>query len=279
MTSDNTQRFGVGVSQMLAAGRVMSVVIFSLLLLPVKGLAANYEIVVQEGAYQYNKDLPMTDNNNKYLAKVTIKKNGLVVVTDIRASTLPDAAFFYHSWHSEKKAKPPTDNDVEQIFKKLKNDRAALEAAWNDSNSFIANLIAFTQILEVLNAVPVIWSGKYEFVTGLHKGGKSVHGKPFAVRTIGGSTIAKAYDGRTASPKPELVGGFLATINENAAQGMRKVANGINIHDGRISKDYKDSEGCITIHPDHWNRFHNALPKPGDWTSSQHVGKLSVSRQ
>jgi hypothetical protein len=55
-----------------------------------------------------------------------------------------------------------------------------------------------------------------------------------------------------------LNGGFVPTIGANPAQGGQSVANGVNIHCG-YRDNWRGSQNCITIHPDHCERVWDFL--------------------
>ena len=88
--------------------------IFALSLLFVTRVHASaYEITFEEGFYKFATDSTPTDVNSKYLARVTVKKDGRLVANDIRGSTLPDAWTFYRRWNVElKKTTTPNDTDI-----------------------------------------------------------------------------------------------------------------------------------------------------------------------
>lgn len=238
--------------------------------------ASSYEITFEEGAYKFDPKSKASDVDNKYLARVTVKKDGQVLAKDIRGSTLPDAWVFYSRWNVElKKTTAPKDADITEMFEYFEQQSAELRKS--DAKIGETRLADIADIIGVLNHVPAIPSGTYSFVSGLHKNGGSVHGKPYAARLLG-STAADPYDPSVSNSKASDVGGFIRTLNRNNAQGQKRIANGINIHDGRNSKDYKDSEGCLTIRPQDWKTFYSALPSPEDWVKGKHTGRLIVVR-
>ena len=59
---------------------------------------------------------------------------------------------------------------------------------------------------------------------------------------------------------------------------MNYITEGINIHRGRRSRDYKDSEGCLTIHPDDWGCFIRIFPCIKEWNNQGHEGIVEVIR-
>lgn len=238
--------------------------------------AAEYEIIFEEGAFTYKQESMQMDVDNKYLARVTVIKDGTVVAKNLRGSTLPDAWVFYHRWHVElNHTGTPGDDEIVSIFYDFEKRTQALR----DSNVKLGetSLADLAEIIDVLNRVPVIRSGDYPFVMGLHKGGMSYHGKPYVPRLLGG-THESPYDSSDPSSKATFKGGYIRTLNKNNAQNQEKIADGINIHDGRYTKDYKDSEGCLTIHPKDWEKFYRALPTPEDWQNNQHEGVVKVKR-
>lgn len=238
--------------------------------------ASTYEITFEEGAYKFDPDSKSTDVDNKYLARVTVKKDGQVLAKDIRGSTLPDAWVFYSRWNVElKKTTTPKDADITAMFEYFETQSAELRKS--DAKIGETRLADIADIIDVLNRVPAIPSGSYSFVSGLHKNGNSVHGKPYAARLLG-STASEPYDPSVSNSKAAELGGFIRTLNRNNAQGQRKIASGINIHDGRTSKDYKDSEGCLTIRPQDWKAFYGVLPSPEDWVKGKHTGRVVVVR-
>lgn len=251
--------------------------IFALSLLFVTTVHASvYEITFEEGVYKFATDSKPTDVNSKYLARVTVKKDGRTVADGIRGSTLPDAWTFYRRWNVElKKATTPNDNDIVAMFDHFEQQTAGLRKSGAKlGNTKLADI---ADIVDVLNRIPAIPSGTYFFVTGLHKQGKSVHGRPYAARLLG-STASNPYDPRIANSKATEVGGFIRTLNRNNAQAQEKFAAGINVHDGRTSEEYKDSEGCLTIRPQDWKAFYSALPSPEEWVKGKHTGRVVVSR-
>ena len=252
-------------------GAVLSV------LVPQTANAAKYEIVFEEGAFNYDPGSTPEDLDNKYLARVTVKKDGNVVTKDLRGSTLPDAWVFYHRWHVElKQASPPSDADIDSMFENFEQRTATLR----DANAKLGetSLADIANITDVLNRVPALRSGDYPFEMGMHKGGQSEHhGHPYVPRLLGG-TQEKPYDPADSSSKATATGGFIRTMNKNNAQNQKYLAAGINVHDGRKDRDYKDSEGCLTIRPQDWKGFYRALPSPEDWTKDKHVGVVSVRR-
>ncbi len=238
--------------------------------------AATYEVVFEEGAFQYDPRSSAENPDNKYLARVTVIKDGQIAARNLRGSSLPDAWAFYKRWNVElKKTFPPTDADVVTVFKDLEQQTTALrQARTKVGGTMLADL---ADILDVLNRVPVLGGGKYRFAMGIHQGGKSIHGKPYVPRLLGG-TKDKPFDPEDSSSKASTVGGHIRTLNKNNAQHQAFVATGINVHDGRRSEDYKDSEGCLTIRPQDWNTFYRSLPSPDDWEKGGHVGVVHIRR-
>jgi hypothetical protein len=240
---------------------------------------AHFRIVITEGENTFDYNLSHSNLMNKYLAMVQLFKDDVLILDGIRGSTLSDSVFYYQLWHDGIEDRSPTDKDIQKIF-----------ADWDaqvDANLIDPNFTSFIQdlnkIIRFFVSIPVVWSGKYKFVIGLHKGGNSVHGKPYVPRLKGTWDKDKPYNAssedNTDDQVKKLNGIWLATINENKAHGMRKVAAGINIHDGRRSKDYRDSEGCLTIHPDDWSAFIHTLPTIEDWKSVGHTGEVIVIRK
>lgn len=238
--------------------------------------AATYEILFEEGAFQYNSRSSAESPDNKYLARVTVIKDRQILAQNLRGSSLPDAWAFYKRWNVElKRTLPPTDADVVTVFKDLEQQTTALrEARTKVGSTMLADL---ADILDVLNRVPVLGGGKYPFAMGIHQGGKSIHGKPYVPRLLGG-TKDKPFDPVDSLSKASTVGGHIRTLNKNNAQHQALVAAGINVHDGRKSEDYKDSEGCLTIRPQDWNTFYQSLPSPDDWKKGGHVGVVHIRR-
>lgn len=258
--------------------KYMSFALCSLLLL--FGLntanAASYEIIFKEGAFKFDAAKPAAGVDNKYLASVSIKKDGKVLVNGLRGSTLPDAWIFYQRWNVElKKTSTPSDADIVAMFDYFEKQTADLRKS--NAKLGATSLADFAEILDVLNRIPAIKSGTYSFVMGVHKKGESVHGKPHVPRLLGGSLDAP-YDAAAPNSPQTTIGGFIRTLNKNNAQNQKKVAAGINVHDGRRSKDYKDSEGCLTIRPEDWETFYRALPSPKEWAEGKHVGIVALSR-
>ncbi len=240
-------------------------------------LATTYTIIFSEGHKDFNPDLPYSDLNNKYLANVQIYKDEELLTDSIRGSTLSDSIFYYQMWHKNNRITPPTDNDILEIFK-VWGDKAKSIPQHGNIGKFLQNM---HDIISHITSIPVLWSGKYKFEIGLHKGGNFFHGQPYVPRIKGTWNKSQPYKYSTDTDDESLMqlnGIWLATINANSAQEMLKVASGINIHDGRRSKDYKDSEGCLTIHPDDWNEFIGALPDIETWKASSHEGVVKIYR-
>ncbi|MDP3090875.1 MAG: hypothetical protein Q8N04_09370 [Nitrospira sp.] len=241
--------------------------------------AANFEIVFEEGIFKYDSSLTPEHVNNKYLARVTVKKDGNVIVKDLRGSTLPDAWAFYQRWNIDlKHIGPPSDADIVSTFNHFEKETTALR----NGNAKLGNtsLADINDILDVLNRVPAIRSGNYPFIMGVHQAGNpdKRHGKPYVPRLLGG-TKDNPYDPVDESTsRATVTGGFIRTLNRNNKQGQKTIADGINVHDGRIKKDYKDSEGCLTIRPEDWDSFYGALPSPDEWSKNNHMGIVLVCR-
>jgi hypothetical protein len=239
--------------------------------------ADEYEIIFSEGAYSFDKNKGYSDLDNKYLAKVTIKKNGEIITNDvtIRGSTLSDSIFYYEMWNNETNINPPTDDDIKDIF--IKWDKES-DISNTDVPPNLINLINdVREIIKYLASVPVIKSGSYEFTMGCHKNGTSVYGHPYAVRIKGGIDEKEPYNGKIDSTNL-IDGGIICTINRNSSFKNKCLANGVNIHNGRRQDTYKDSTGCMTIHPDDWEKFYSRLPNPYIWAKEKHKGKLTIDR-
>jgi len=246
----------------------------SLVVGPKKATAATYEIVFEEGAYKYMPGANPDDVDNKYLARVTIRKEGSIVATDIKGSTLPDSVAFYERWNVQlQHAEPPNDAEVLGIFEHLEQRMQEMR-----SSKLISVEIkrAVEQLVDVLENLPVLKTGDYAFVTGVHKGGAGVHGHPYVARLLGG-TMAAPYD-PDIPIKPTIMGGYIRSLTKNNAQGQRYLASGINVHDGRIGRAYKDSEGCLTIRPQDWRAFYAALPSPKNWQNGHNTGVVRIKR-
>ena len=252
--------------------------------------ASHFEIIFTEGAYEYDISKSETDTENKYLAQVIIKKDGVIMNQNevIKGSTIPDSWFFYEVWRGEGNITPPNDEDIEKIFNEWE-DKSTIP---NDYNLLDNNLIQFindiNDVFEKATYIPVIHSGTYKFKIGLHKNGQSSAGLglPDVPRLIGSYKPQKSYDGRSPDESTlQIDGGYIATINKNTNQNQEKVACGINIHDGRHDSFYikpsksKFSIGCITIHPDHWYQFNSKLPNINDWDNEDHTGTVIIIRQ
>ena len=162
--------------------------------------ASNFEIIFYEGEYSFNHNLPETDTENKYLAKVIIKKDGIIQneQVTIKGSTLPDSWFFYEIWHGEGNITPPKDSDIEKIFTEWEDELPSQ----GDFNSTDPNLYNFIndigRIIKKASYIPVIYSGRYNFEIGLHQNGQSRYGIGIPhVPRLKGSNFDKPFDGRT----------------------------------------------------------------------------------
>ena len=189
-----------------------------------------YEIIFEEGeAIDQNSNSIKYDSikgkdhlDNKYLAKVTIKQNGVEKVTNLRGSTLPAAPFFYECWYEDNPL-PPNDHNIKYIFKEWGKKLEGLPQDYL-GNNFIQFLENFSDIIKHLNHVPVIPSGKYYFVMGCHKNGTSVHGHPYAVRIKGSDSKEELYRPNSLVEQKDLVhGGYLSTLNKNKLKIIRSV--------------------------------------------------------
>jgi hypothetical protein len=246
----------------------------SLLFAERTAIAATYEVVFDEGSYKYVPASGANDVNNKYLARVTIRRDGSIVASGIRGSTLPDALALYERWNVElQHEEPPNDIDIQEIFQRLEQRLRDMRSSKQIS---VEIKRAVEGIVDALENVPVLKSGDYAFVMGLHKGGTGPHGHPYVPRLLGG-TLATPYDPDNPI-KATILGGFIRSLTKNNAQGQRYLASGINVHDGRLSRAYKDSEGCLTIRPQDWKAFYTALPSPDNWKNGQHVGVVRIKR-
>lgn len=257
----------------------------------------HFEIIFEEGAFPFRpppeQDLDAAwkaaheQTTNKYLARVTVRRNGDVVAQGIRGSTLPDAPLLYLDWHEQGEGlwrdTSPDDSDVVKVCQHLQAladegggpDPAAPEIFRRVSR-------AYRDVWFEINSLPVLPSGTYCFTMGLHGGGSKYHGHPYVPRLLGGPA-RQPYDGggrriRPASCARLLDGGAIRTLNPNAAHDGAHMAAGINIHDGRRTLDYRDSEGCLTIHPDDWGKFYMKLPSPDEWRAQGHTGIVTIRR-
>lgn len=253
--------------------------------------SSHYEIIFKEGAYNYDTSKPETDTANKYLAQVTIKKDGQVLNNDeeiIKGSTLPDSWFFYEVWHGEGNIRPPTDADVERIFSEWENISEVPNNYQLIDNALFDFITNINEVFRYATYIPVIYSGTYSFKIGLHKNGQSIAGLglPDVPRLIGSSDYNKPYDGSNQDQTLlHYDGGYIRTINKNKDKNYANVANGINIHDGRHDSAYttpsasKFSLGCITINPKDWNLFNSKLPNIEDWKNNKHTGTVTIIRE
>ena len=63
-------------------------------------------------------------------------------------------------------------------------------------------------------------------------------------------------------------GYFVPTVNKNPNRSNERKANKIWIHRGRRNGPNRDSEGCLTIHPDDWDTFQSYFPSQHEWEST-----------
>lgn len=253
---------------------VLLVLTVSTLVVPTVAPAASYEILFEEGAYKYEPGSGSNSVNNKYLARVTIKRDESILAKDIRGSTFPDAAAFYVLWNVQlRHEEAPNDADVLGIYQRLQQRMDSMR-----SSKLLSDDIkrAVEGIVAALDDLPVLKSRDYPFVMGVHKGGTGPHGHPYVPRLLGG-TFAAPYD-PDISVEPSILGGFIRSLTKNNAQGQRYLASGINVHDGRVTRVYKDSEGCLTIRPQDWRAFYSALPSPEKWKKGLNVGVVRIKR-
>jgi hypothetical protein len=248
--------------------------------------ASVYVITFEEGHHTFDQSVgnPYGHKDNKYLATVSVAKDGTVLVSGLRGSTLPDAPVFYRQWHADGTVYAPVDENIVTFFDTL--EKSKQEAYGSLRSRGLGQPVGMGELRVIdnadyqrtLNAVPVLWSGEYRFAMGLHKNGQSIHGQPYVPRVLG-RAAAQPFDARDPIYSPLWVGGFVSTINANKAQGHRHVAEGINIHDGRTDQQpLKDSVGCLTIHPDDWAKFLAPLPSPQAWSAAGHTGQVIIKR-
>jgi hypothetical protein len=232
--------------------------------------------VFTEGEKTFDYGLPKSSLANKYLAKVQLFKDGVLKLDNVRGSTLSDSIFYYQLWHTGIKDRSPTDDEIKKIFEAWDSQ---VDGGVVDSNLFMQD---FNEIIKFYASVPVVWSGKYKFDIGLHRKGNSVHGQPHVPRLQGTSSENNPYNANNKDNTDEQVrnlnGIWLATINANKAHGMKRVAAGINVHRGRRYKDYRDSAGCLTIHPDDWEKFIHMFPDIKTWKYGGHTGEVIIIR-
>jgi len=235
-------------------------------------------VYFDEGDFEYDEKFSASSNNNKYLASVSIKRNGVFLSKNIRGSTIPDSWILYQGWHIKGKNKvPPTDEEIISEFDRL--ERNTDDTDLRDIRIGSTKLADLLEVYDLLNRVPVLPRGIYRFAMGVHKRGESPFGDPYVPRLIGG-TMNSPYivDNAFARSYDYEVGGFIKTLNKNNAQGQKKIANGINVHDGGKYMEYKYSEGCLTIHPDYWEQFYTLLPSPEEWKQNDHEGYIVINR-
>ena len=251
-------------------------------------IASNYEIIFREGSYEYNTTMPATSHNNKYLAKVLIKKDGVILNPNktIRGSTLPDSWFFYEVWHGKGNVNPPNDNDIKRIFTEWEGNRPG-SSDYNVIGPNVYKLLNdFESIIKKASYSPVIYSGKYYFDIGVHNNATSPNdtGWPYVPR-LKGRNINSPYDGRDPDKVGNIyVGGYIKTINKNINQKSLYIANGINVHHGRRDENLsspsssKYSNGCLTINPSDWEDFYKSLPNIEEWKNAGHLGTITIIR-
>lgn len=259
---------------------------FALAMVQGPAFAQSYKVVIKEGAFKFDTSgtKPLLKRSNRYLAQVEVYVDGGLVGT-FRGSTLADSSLVYERWHMFGETESPNDKQVVAMMEQLERLpdylKKLVQIGQLDLTSYYFNLDEKKKH-QPIAFMPIIPSGTYQFSVGLHKKGNSIHGQPYALRLLGGP-IDAPYDATNINYVQKWsVGGFLTTLNKNySTKGSHKgkyLANGINVHDGRKNAKghrYRDSEGCITIHPDHWKKFIGLFPKPGDWKG---VGELVLVR-
>jgi hypothetical protein len=271
----------------LSGVRTVAALLF--LLTSLYAQASQFTIKFHEGYYPYNAKLGKDSTDNKYLALVEIFKDGKQIAT-ARGSTIPDAFLFYSGWFDKGGTASPVDADIEQLEQKITDQVTQLR------HGTFADI---ADILRVLHEIPVLWSGRYAFRMGIHRaldcyadpaqatipitgpifGKYKCHGVPRVPRLTGNPKLSAPYDARTmAVDQATTTGGYIATINSNQTQSHKHVATGINIHDGRVSLELRDSEGCLTIRPSDWSTFYSALPTPNEWDAAGHTGVVEIER-
>jgi hypothetical protein len=231
----------------------------------------HYDLLFIEGLHAYDATKDPKNLDNKYLARVILRKNGAEVTT-ARGSTFPDSPAFYLLWFRDHK-KSPRDKDLEELAgsPEARSRLLQFDGIPKDSMEFVVNYATDR---------PVFPSGIYAFAMELHQDGAGAHGHPYAPRLLGGTDANPYFPGTPSlEPKDLVAGGFLRSITPNVAQGGKRLANGINVHDGRRSStNEKDSEGCLTIDPRDWESFIAKLPSPEEWTRSGAKGNLWIIR-
>jgi len=260
----------------LAALKYQLVILF--FILTGTAQASEYVIKFQEGAFDFQPSKKFDHLDNKYLSKVTVKKDG-EVVAEVKGSTLPDGATFYTLWHESGQLSSPSDNDVFKLFEDARTNRSRIQQIQN------AALIPYDFLefmFEWSTYTPVVYSGLYKFSIGLHQEGTSVHGKPYVPKLYGADKV-NPFSGKDGYQQKDWEanlrdGGFVKSITYNKMNGAN-VADGINIHDGRISGSQRDSGGCLTINPNYWQKFYQSLPDAKSWVTGKHVGYVVIIRK
>lgn len=279
-------------------GMLCLLLLASFVFSPTNTHAATYTIMFEEGARTYNPSAKSDYIENKYLARVTVSVDGKTLVT-VRGSTIPDSFFFHGGWYEQGNVNSPIDAAIRGIEDDLLKKVDGREPGGNPGS-----YQQFKDIVDtILAAVPVVQSGTYRFIMGRHQEGRcysdhpldvshspipipgsiqgkyKCHGVPYVPRLLGTNYPSeRAYDSMTDHWSRAGTGGYVTSINRNKEHDFARVATGINIHDGRRSLDIRDSEGCLTIHPDDWETFYKALPAPNEWYLKEHRGIVEVKR-
>ncbi len=168
----------------ILSGIKQYVILLIVLTFSVYAQASEYVIKFEEGAYQFNPSKKFDSLDNKYLSKVTVTKDQVLLI-EVRGSTLPDAVTFYQFWHNYQRVDSPSDNDVLNLYEDAQNNQSNIQPL-KEAALIPDDFLAF--MYEYVTYTPVLYSGLYKFTIGLHKNGNSVRGKPYVPRLMGNSS-------------------------------------------------------------------------------------------
>jgi hypothetical protein len=202
--------------------------IFYLCLTPPTNASDIYSVVFSEGYYPNN-------GTGNFGAIVIVRKSQCrncagEELGRYRGSTLPNPYWYYKDSKGNALWK---DGEIQSLFEALRKDAQGINLSYWGLESFEPILNLFKEEL------PVVSSGEYSTnVKNSQKLGK-------ALIVNNGSKI------RTENPNP--------------TKHYYYEADGIWVHKGILyPSGNKGSEGCITIHPKHWESFIAKFPSAGE---------------
>lgn len=261
-----------GDAHVIPTGGVMKILLslfaifLSVSFFPTLSFCDQYVIYFIEGHYEKTDSNPLDDKYcalvNVYVAtpyagscgeKIAILKSDnsttgafeLQLMGSVRGSTLPNPYWYYKD---EDGKAVFIDGKLQQVFEnfsKMKLKKIGL-----------GGLRPLVDLFKDDKEWPIVSAGIYSFDV----------------------KDTSRWGGRYSRALKVNHGLFVPTVNNNPNQSYKRKANGIWIHRGRKNAPNRDSEGCLTIHPDSWDTFQLFFPSQNVWEDTASVGTVYVVR-